>query len=132
MPGYTYLQSQMMAALGSSNFLIILSITLISLIITIIASWSIFSKAGYSGALSLWFLIPIAVPIVFLVFAFKRWPILRELEMLRHQRMAWEYQQREYAQVQQMFSNPQYSPNQQIQQHSSGLQHPPYSQYPQG
>src|SRR6266480_6858866 len=100
MPGDTYQQSQIMAALGTSLW-IVLGITLVSLVITIIAWWTIFSKAGYSGALSLLFFIPIANLIMFLVFAFGKWPVLRELEMLRQQVAALQHQQAQYPQPQQ-------------------------------
>ena len=116
MPGDTYQQSQGMGQLGAiigSSFLIMLVISLIILVITIIAWWTIFSKAGYSGALSL-----------FLVFAFGKWPVLREVEMLRQQVAALQHQQ-----AQRMPSSPQYPP---YQQHPSSPQYPPYSQYPQG
>ena len=56
---------------------------IIVLIITIVAWWKIFSKAGHSGALSLLFLVPIVNLIIFLWFAFSEWPIhrrMRELE----------------------------------------------------
>lgn len=108
----------------SSFIMIMLVISLVSLVISVVAWWTIFSKAGYSGALSLLFLIPIAGLVMFLVFAFSKWPILRELEMLRQQRAAFQYQP-----AQQMSSGPQYPPYQQGQQYPSG---PQYPQYPQG
>jgi uncharacterized membrane protein YhaH (DUF805 family) len=110
--------TEQLAALLGSLSLIILIISLASIVITIIIWWTIFSKAGYSGALSLLFLIPIANVVMLLVFAFGKWPILRELEMLRQQQGAWPYQQ-----VQQRPSNPQYPPYQQGQQYPSS---PPY------
>jgi hypothetical protein len=93
---------------------------LVSLVISTVAWWTIFSKAGYSGALSLLFLIPLGSLVMFLVFAFSKWPILRELEMLRQQRAAFQYQP-----AQQMPSGPQYP------QYQSNPQYPQYSQYPQ-
>jgi len=45
--------------------------------------WKIFSKAGYSGALGLLMLVPIANFIMLLVLAFGRWPIHGELDHLR-------------------------------------------------
>ena len=131
MPGDAYQQSQIMTTLASSLW-IMLGVTLVSLVITIIAWWTIFSKAGYNGALSLLFFIPIANLIIFLVFAFGKWPILREVEMLRQQVAALQHQQAQYSQPQRMPSSPQYPPYQQGQQHPSGPQYPPYSQYPQG
>src|SRR6266700_1739607 len=49
--------------------------------------WKIFSKAGYSGALSLLLFVPIANLIVILMLAFGEWPILQELKALRQQAM---------------------------------------------
>jgi len=56
---------------------------IVVLIITVIAWWKIFSKAGHSGALALLFLVPIVNLVIFLWFAFSEWPIhrrMRELE----------------------------------------------------
>lgn len=39
--------------------------------------WRIFSKAGYSGALSLLMLVPLANIILFIWFAFADWPALK-------------------------------------------------------
>jgi len=71
----------------SGTALIVTSvISLVIFIIYIIAWWKIFSKAGYSGALSLLLIfIPIANIIVFLMLAFGRWPIQKELDALRQQ-----------------------------------------------
>jgi heme/copper-type cytochrome/quinol oxidase subunit 2 len=61
-------------------------IGLVIFIIYIVAWWKIFSKAGYSGALSLLLIfVPIANIIVFLILAFGTWPIQRELDQLRQQ-----------------------------------------------
>ena len=38
--------------------------------------WKIFSKAGYSGALALLWIVPIANIILFIWFAFAKWPAL--------------------------------------------------------
>ncbi len=70
-------------------------------IIYIVAWWKIFSKAGYSGALSLLLIfIPIANIIVFLILAFGRWPVQKELDALRQQ----------VARGQQSSSSPSYPP----------------------
>jgi hypothetical protein len=45
--------------------------------------WRIFSKAGYSGAMSLLLLVPIANLVVILILSFGEWPIYRELNQLR-------------------------------------------------
>nr|BBH94957.1 hypothetical protein KTA_31560 [Thermogemmatispora argillosa] len=49
----------------------------------VLVSWQIFSKAGYSGALSLLMLIPVANIVAICILAFGRWPIHEELERLR-------------------------------------------------
>src|SRR5205085_6270394 len=58
---------------------------LIVIIFAVIIYWRIFSKAGYSGALSLLMFIPIANIIVLCVLAFGNWPIHKELNYLRQQ-----------------------------------------------
>ena len=45
----------------------------------------IFSKAGYSWALGLLMLVPVANLIMPFILAFGAWPVLRELQMLRQQ-----------------------------------------------
>jgi len=45
--------------------------------------WKIFAKAGYSGALGLLMLVPVANLVMLLVLAFGTWPVHRELEHLK-------------------------------------------------
>jgi len=71
-----------MTALGVFS-LIILAIGLASVVFSIIIFWKIFSKAGYSGALSLLMLIPIANLVMLCILAFGEWPIYQELNYLR-------------------------------------------------
>jgi len=78
MPNYDY--SAIGASLG-----IFLVIGIASLILGIIIWWRIFSKAGYSGAMSLLLFVPIANLIVLCVLAFGEWPIYKELNYLRQQ-----------------------------------------------
>ena len=59
--------------------------SLIVIIFAVIIYWRIFSKAGYSGALSLLMFVPIANIIVLCVLAFGNWPIYKELNFLRQQ-----------------------------------------------
>ena len=59
--------------------------SLIVIIFAVIIYWRIFSKAGYSGALSLLMFVPIANIIVLCVLAFGNWPIYKELNYLRQQ-----------------------------------------------
>ncbi|MBE3560504.1 MAG: hypothetical protein IMW89_14965 [Ktedonobacteraceae bacterium] len=55
-------------------------------VLMVVAWWKIFSKAGFSGALSLLLFIPIANFIVILYLAFAQWPIHNELNALRMSR----------------------------------------------
>lgn len=56
---------------------IFLIVTLLITLFFIFIYWKIFSKAGYSGALSLLLLVPIANLIVIVWFAFADWPAIR-------------------------------------------------------
>jgi uncharacterized membrane protein len=88
-------------SLSGTPLIVVSAISLVIFIIYIIAWWKIFSKAGYSGALSLLLIfIPIANIIVFLILAFRRWPIQKELDALRQQ----------VARGQQFSSSPSYPP----------------------
>ncbi len=54
------------------------------LALVVIIGWSIFSKAGYHGAMGVFMGVPIANIIALLILAFAEWPIHRELRQLRH------------------------------------------------
>ena len=58
---------------------------LLVFILTIVIWCKIFSKAGYSWALGLLMLVPIANLVMMLVLAFSDWPIHREMRLLRQQ-----------------------------------------------
>ncbi|GCF06544.1 DUF805 domain-containing protein [Dictyobacter arantiisoli] len=64
---------------------VMLVIILVSIVFSLVIWWRIFSRAGYSGALSLLMFVPIGNLIVLLVLAFGEWPIYQELNMLRQQ-----------------------------------------------
>ena len=69
------------ALLGMFGILIALIVTAIVILI-----WcKLFSKAGYSWALGLLMLVPIANIIMPFVLAFSDWPIRRELRLLKQQ-----------------------------------------------
>ncbi|GCE11114.1 hypothetical protein [Tengunoibacter tsumagoiensis] len=87
MPNDTYSSgSSTFPALSSAVVLIIALVVLASIVLGIIIWWRIFSKTGYSGALSLVFLfIPFGAFILLLVLAFSEWPVQRELNLLRQQ-----------------------------------------------
>lgn len=67
-----------MFGIGPTEFIILLLIVFIG----IVPFWKIFSKAGYSGALSLLMLIPLANIVLILILAFSKWPIEKKLEEL--------------------------------------------------
>jgi len=64
-------------------FLLALSAAI--LVITAVVYCKIFHKAGYHWALGLLMLVPVVSIITPFILAFGRWPILKELELLRKQ-----------------------------------------------
>lgn len=63
------------AIMGMMGFFWLFALAM--LVFTIFLYWKIFSKAGYSGALSLLMLIPLAGFILTIWFAFADWPVLK-------------------------------------------------------
>src|SRR5258708_1819176 len=55
---------------------------LVGIIFSVIIYWRIFAKAGYSGALGLLMLVPIANIVMLCILAFCEWPIYTELNYL--------------------------------------------------
>src|ERR1700694_398221 len=94
-------QDQVNSILATSGLVFGL-IALVVIVFTIIVYWRIFSKAGYSGALSLLMFVPIANLIMLCVLAFGEWPILRELN---------QYRQARNQPFQQNLQSPQYQQN---------------------
>jgi hypothetical protein len=86
--------------------------SLVAIIFAVVIYWRIFAKAGYSGALGLLMLVPIANIIMLCILAFGEWPIYKELNYLR----------------QQVMRSPQYPPSPQQFPPSSSPQYPQYSQ----
>jgi hypothetical protein len=80
-------QAQALQATVSGVMLVAGIVSIALIIFSIIIYWKIFSKAGYSGALGLLMLVPIANIIMLCVLAFGEWPIYRELNQLRQQAM---------------------------------------------
>jgi len=66
--------------------LFILFVVLVVTIIKVLVYCKIFSNAGYSWALGLLMLVPIANIIMLFVLAFADWPIRKELRLLKQQR----------------------------------------------
>ena len=62
---------------GPMEMLVVLFISAFAFILPVIAFWKICSKAGFSGALGLLMLIPLANIILPLYLAFAEWPALR-------------------------------------------------------
>jgi uncharacterized membrane protein len=60
-----------------------LAVYLAFLVVCLVASIRIIQKAGYSGWWILIALVPILNVVMFLVFAFARWPVLRERDAMR-------------------------------------------------
>lgn len=54
-------------------------------ILPVILFWFIVSKAGYKGVLSLLYFVPVVNIIFLALFAFKEWPIQKELKALKAQ-----------------------------------------------
>ena len=79
---------EMAPAVGICFILAYLLIALISLAITALIYCKISSKAGYHWAMGLWMLVPIANIVVMCIFIFGQWPVLRELQALKHGQMA--------------------------------------------
>ncbi len=107
-------QSQAIGATVATFSIFIVVLALASIVFSVIIYWKIFSKAGYSGAMSLLMFVPIANLIAMCILAFGTWPIYEELNQLR-QRAG-------------MVGMP---PPQQYQQYPQGPQGPQYPQYPQ-
>ncbi len=68
---------------GGLGLLITILFVVAMVVLTVIIWWKIFSKAGYSGAMSLLMLLPVVNFIMLLVLAFGQWPIHRELAALK-------------------------------------------------
>lgn len=56
-------------------------INLIYIIITFILLVKILNKAGHSGWHSLWVLVPLVNLVLIWYFAFKKWPVIREMAL---------------------------------------------------
>jgi len=85
---YSY-GSEPNAAIGGCFILACLLIGLVVSVLMVLISCKIFSKAGYHWAMGFLALIPcFGQLIVLLILAFGQWPIQRELEAMKHARMA--------------------------------------------
>jgi heme/copper-type cytochrome/quinol oxidase subunit 2 len=76
-------QAQALSASFATLSAIIWIVVLLSIVLSVVIYWRIFSKAGYNGALSLLMFVPIANIIMLCVLAFGEWPIYQELNALR-------------------------------------------------
>lgn len=75
-----------LAAMGIGMAVFFFFVMAFFLVLTIVIYWRIFSKAGWSGAMGLLMLIPVANLVALLYLAFATWPIQRELEALKRGR----------------------------------------------
>ncbi|HEY3364431.1 MAG TPA: hypothetical protein VGK74_05210 [Symbiobacteriaceae bacterium] len=73
------------AAIGGILIFVFIFFMAIGAVLIVLPYWRIFTKAGYSGALSLLMIVPLANFIMPFVLAFSEWPIEKELNMLRAQ-----------------------------------------------
>lgn len=64
-------------------FSVILLVDLAFIVLGIVATVKVVTKAGYSGWWVLITLVPLVNVVMMLVFAFSKWPVVREVEMLR-------------------------------------------------
>lgn len=79
------MQFQTNVAFGAIFTIIMIFFVLILTVIQIFAFCRIFSKAGFSWALGLLMLVPIANIVMFFFLAFADWPIHRELRSYKQQ-----------------------------------------------
>jgi len=63
--------------IGTSESMLVFAIWIIVWILPVIVFWKICSKAGFSGALSLLMLVPLANIVLPLFVAFAEWPALK-------------------------------------------------------
>lgn len=70
---------------GIAGLGILVAVYLGIVVLGIVAAVKVVTKAGYSGWWVLIALVPLVGSIMALVFAFSKWPVLREVEMLRAQ-----------------------------------------------
>ena len=69
----------------TTGLIVLLAVYLVILIVMLWAYIRIIRRAGYSGWWILIGMVPLVNIVMFLVFAFKQWPIQRELAQLRAQ-----------------------------------------------
>ena len=84
-PTYPEAMPEIAPVFGVFIALFIILVSLIGAAITVLIYCRIFSKAGYSWALGLLMLVPIANIIMPFILAFGDWPIYKELRQLRQQ-----------------------------------------------
>ncbi len=72
-------------AIGAAAFLAIMLLSILFTVLATVLYCMIFHKAGYSWALGLLMLVPIANIVMFFVLALSDWPIRQELRRLRQQ-----------------------------------------------
>src|SRR5450432_1355235 len=103
-------QSQAVGTIFATFGIFFTILSVASIAFSIIIGWKIFSKAGYSGAMSLLMFVPIANIVVICILAFGNWPIYQELNQLRQRAgMSGMPPQQQYSQNPQQYpQGPQY------------------------
>ena len=76
---------EMAATWGAMMILVVVFAVLVATALQILIFCMIFHKAGYSWAMGLLMLVPIANIIMPFILAFGDWPVRRELQQLRQQ-----------------------------------------------
>ena len=66
-----------MFGIGPAELTIIAIIVFISIVIVILPYWKIYSKAGFSGWLSITMIIPLLNVVMLFYLAFADWPVLK-------------------------------------------------------
>ena len=67
-----------MFGIGMPELIIIAIMSFISIVIVVLPYWKIFSKAGFSGWLSVTMIIPPINIVMLFYLAFANWPVLKE------------------------------------------------------
>ena len=76
-----------MSSSSSSGLIVLIALLVVLLLYTvlnIVAVVKIITKAGYSAAWFLILFVPIIGTIMFYVFAFSKWPVIKRLEAIQH------------------------------------------------
>lgn len=68
---------------GPSELLLVIGVVLVPVALFVLGWSRIFAKAGWPGATAFLMLVPLVNIVLFFVFAFGDWPVLRQVRSLR-------------------------------------------------